>query len=178
MTRIFTTLATIDGLLLLAGFGTGILSKLGVSEYMLHFWLGLSAALVTLLVHCLIFTYFLGTGRWVKEVALAYRLPDEPLPRLTRELKRQTFPPALFAMLIALATAAAGTAAQLQEWPWQVHAALATLTLLINFWAFAVEYRNVNTNAGVIERVLSEVDRIRAERGLPTNQAARQQEVL
>jgi hypothetical protein len=178
MTRIFTTLATIDGLLLLAGFGIGILSKLGVAEYMLHFWLGLSAALVTLLVHCLVFTYFLGTGRWVKEVALAYRLPDEPLPRLTRELKRQTFPPALFAMLIAIATAAAGTAAQLQEWPWPVHATLATLTLLINFWAFAVEYRNVNTNAGVIERVLSEVDRLRAERGLPTNQAALQQEVL
>src|SRR5436190_13445847 len=172
MTRIFTTLATIDAVLLLSGFGVGVVSKLGFSVYLVHFWLGLSAVLVTLLVHCLIFTYFLGTGRWVKEVALAYRLPDEPLPRLTRELKRQTFPPALFAMLIAIATAAAGTAAQLGDWPWPVHAALASLTLLINLWAFAVEYRNVRTNAGVIERVLDEVDRIRAERGLPSNREA------
>src|SRR5213595_3300757 len=108
MTRIFTTLATMDGLLLLSGFGVGVVSKLGVSVYLVHFWLGLSAVLVTLLVHCLIFTYFLGTGRWVKEVALAYRLPDDPYPKLTRTLKRRTFPPALFAMLIAIATTSVG----------------------------------------------------------------------
>ena len=52
------------------------------------------------------YTYFLGTGRWVKEVGLAYELPDDPLPRLTRELKRRTFPPALFAMLVAMASLA------------------------------------------------------------------------
>ena len=172
MTRIFTTLAAVDGLLLLAAFADGVLSRLGFSAYLVHFWVGLSAVLVNLLVHCLIFTYFLGTGRWVKEVALAYRLPDEPLPRLTRELKRQTFPPALFAMLIAIATAAAGTAAQLGDWPWQAHATLAVFTLFINLWAFTVEFRNVRTNAGVIERVLEEVDRIRAERGLPSNREA------
>lgn len=176
MTRIFTMLAIIDAGLLLAGFAAGTLSKLGFSVYMIHFWLGLSAALVTLLVHCLIFTYFLGTGRWVKEVALAYRIADDPLPRHTRELKRRTFPPALAAMLIAIATAAAGTGAQLREWPWQVHATLAVLTLLINYWAFRIEYRNVRMNADVIERVLDEVDRIRADRGLPTNEEALAQE--
>src|SRR5205085_3744677 len=126
--------ATIDGLLLLSGFGVGVLSKLGFSVYLVHFWLGLSAVLVTLLVHCLIFTYFLGTGRWVKEVALAYRLPDEPLPRLTRELKRQTFPVALAAMLVTIATSAAGAGVQLRlpGWPWQLHLGLAVATLLVN----------------------------------------------
>ena len=79
--------------------------------YQIHFLLGLFAVLVTLAVHCLIFIYFLGTGRWVKEVVLAYRLPDAPLPRLTRELKRRTFPLALLAMLVPIATAAAGAGA-------------------------------------------------------------------
>jgi hypothetical protein len=176
MTRIFSTLAALDAILLLAAVAVGTASKLGLPVYLIHFWLGLSAALLTLLVHCLIFTYFLGTGRWVKEVALAYRIADDPLPKLTRDLKRRTFPPALFAMLIAIATAASGTAAQFGDWPWQVHASLAGLTLLINAWAFTVEYRNVRTNAGVIDSVLLEVDRIRAERGLSSNREALQEE--
>src|SRR5437773_1347973 len=114
MTQIFPILASLNFLALLASYLIGVWSKLGDGvhhpedpTYWIHFLVGLSAALFTLLVHCIIFTYFLGTGRWVKEVALAYQLPDESLPRLTRELKRRTFPPALFAMLFAIGTAAA-----------------------------------------------------------------------
>ena len=56
------------------------------------------ASTTSLGVLCLIFIYFLGTGRWVKEVAIGYKIPDDPLPKLTRELKRKAFPAALFAM--------------------------------------------------------------------------------
>jgi hypothetical protein len=185
MTRIFLALASINALGFLASFGLGAASMLGKGVenaknpiYQFHFLVGLGTAICTLLVHCIIFTYFLGTGRWVKEVGLAYSLPDAPWPKLTRELKRATFPPALFAMLITIATAAAGTANQLKVWPWWVHGSLALLTLLINGWAFVVEYRNVTTNAGVIEAVLLEVDRIRAERGLPANADALQQDTV
>ncbi len=185
MTRIFTTLATLDALALVATFLVGLLSRWRGSvhhpedpTYLVHFTLGLFTAIGTLLVHCIIFTYFLGTGRWVKEVKLAYRLPDEPLPRLTRELKRQTFPPALAAMLITIATAAAGAGVQLgiSAWPWQLHFGLAIAALLINLWAFRLEHRNVTVNARAIEQVLVEVDRIRAERGLPSNAEALRRE--
>jgi hypothetical protein len=183
MTRIFVTLAAINSLGLAASVLFGIISFWrGAAEngldpmYEVHYLVGLFTAIGTLLVHCIIFTYFLGTGRWVKEVGLAYSLPDDPWPKVTRELKRATFPPALFAMLITIATAAAGTANQLKVWPWWVHGSLALVTLLINGWAFVVEYRNVTTNNGVIEAVLVEVDRIRAARGLPSNADALQQE--
>src|SRR5262249_29108359 len=183
MTRIFITLATIDGLALVASFVTGIASKLGDSvrrpddpTFLIHFNLGLFTAIGTLLVHCLIFTYFLGTGRWVKEVGLAYGLPDAQLPRLTRELKRATFPVALLAMLVTIATSAAGAGVQLQEWSWVVHFLLALATLAVNAWAFAVEYQSVRTNAWVIDAVLAEVDRIRAERDLPSNAEALRQD--
>ncbi len=175
MTRTFTILAAILTLAQLATIGFGFYSKfLDLSElkkdiFLIHFFLGLATAIGLLLVHCIIFTYFLGTGRWVKEVGLAYDLPDEPWPKLTRELKRSAFPAALFAMLIAIATTSAGAGAQLQSWRWEVHATLAFATLLINLWAFRVEYRNVTLNATVIREVLNEVDRIRAARGLPSN---------
>ena len=182
MTRIFTTLAAIVTLSILTTIGFGFWSMaLDVSQfkddiYLIHFCLGLFTANCILLVHSIIFTYFLGTGRWVKEVGIAYRLPDEPLPKLTRELKREAFPPALFAMLIGIATAAAGAGRQLQEWHWSIHMLLAFATLGINLWAFAVEYRCVSTNAGVIDAVLQEVDRIRCERGMNTNEEALKEE--
>ena len=62
--------------------------------------------------------------------------------------------------------------AMMKEWPWWVHAVLGTLTLLVNAWAFVVEYRNVGANSRVLDEVLREVDRIRAERGLPPNAEA------
>ena len=178
MTRTFCVLASLVTLLMLATIGLGLwlFSTDDRSRrddiFVLHFVIGLCTALGILLVHCIIFTYFLGTGRWVKEVTLAYRLPDVPWHKSTRELKRATFPPALFAMLIAIATAAAGAGAQLQAWHWSIHAMAALLTLLINFWAFGVEYRNVTANAGVILEVLAEVDRLRAAQGLSSNAAA------
>ncbi|HEV3203293.1 MAG TPA: hypothetical protein VGY77_02870, partial [Gemmataceae bacterium] len=78
MTRIFTTLASLTGMALVAAFGFGLASWLRSSSqnpadslYLVHFILGLFSSIGTLLVHCMIFTYFLGTGRWVKEVKLA-----------------------------------------------------------------------------------------------------------
>jgi hypothetical protein len=183
MTRIFLTLASVNGLGLLAAFLLGLLSMFreGVKHpedptYQIHFLLGLFTAIGTLLVHCIIFTYFLGTGRWVKEVTLAYSLPDEPWHKLTRELKRSTFPWALYAMLITIATAAAGTGVQLRVWPWYIHGSLAIITLIVNGWAFSMEYRNIRMNAGVIEAVLRETDRIRAEQGLLSNAEALHQD--
>ena len=120
MKRIFLILAIMDFLALLACFADGmVFSSPGWrlagdsatlaagaerdSSYVVHFGLGLGSTIANLGVHCLIFIYFLGTGRWVKEVALDYKIPDVPYPRLTRDLKRRTFPPALLSMLLPVA---------------------------------------------------------------------------
>lgn len=185
MTRTLATLAVLLTVAMVAAIGVGFWSFFLPRDsewrkeiFLIHFHLGLWTAIGILLVHCLIFTYFLGTGRWVKEVGLAYRLPDQDLPRTTRELKRSTFPPALFAMLIAIFTTAAGAGVMFQSWSWHVHATGAFLTLLINLWAFRVEYRNVSTNAAIIQAVLDEVDRIRQRSGLNSNAEALAEEEM
>lgn len=181
MTRIFTTLALTDALALIVTFALGCWSKFGGparddadSVYLLHFLFGVFAGIGTLLVHCLIFTYFLGTGRWVREVTLAYELPDEPLYKRTRELKRLAFPIALGAMLLTIATSAAGAGVQLQGWNWIIHFALGIATLVVNLIVFRKEYQYVDENGSIIDRVLVEVDRVRAEHGLPSNAEALQ----
>jgi hypothetical protein len=175
MTRIFATLATINAILLIASFGLGLEFMMerdaGVTAPMAnqpisggfawHMVSGLVTAVFTLLVHCLIFTYFLGTGRWVKEVARAYQLPDQPYPKLTREFKRRVFPPALFAMLAVIAAVASGAGAQTAAeslWGWS-HPLLAVVALVINGWAYVIEFRIVSANSGVIDQVMAEVER-------------------
>jgi amino acid transporter len=180
MTRIFVTLAAVNAAALLLTFGVGVAfmyereagalapapaQPLGWSWFTAHIVLALFTAVLTLLVHCLIFTYFLGTGRWVKEVARSYGLPDQHLPRQTREFKRRAFPPALFAMLVTIAAAASGAGAQAPgetAWHW-AHPILAVITLVINGWAYVVEYQTVSANVVVVNQVKEQADRMRAE---------------
>jgi hypothetical protein len=183
MAQTFRTLAVclMIALLLTVSLGFWSFFTPGVSKYkdlfLYHWACGLGTVILGLLVHCLIFIYFLGTGRWIKEVTIAYKLPDEPWHKSTRELKRKVFPPALFSMLIAIAAAAAGAGAQLQAWPWYVHMTLGLLTLAINLWAFRIELDCVTVNAKLIDGVMQEVDRLRAARGLVSNEEALQEEV-
>jgi len=179
MTRIFTTLAIANAVALALTYGLGWWSRLaggiadpGTRLYLLHFLFGLFTGVGTLLVHCLIFTYFLGTGRWVREVTLAYQLPDEPLYKRTRDLKREIYPRALTAMLVTIAAAASGAGVQLAGWHWSIHFGLTTAALLVNLVVFLREYLAVTENAAILDGVLREVDRVRAERGLPTNAEA------
>lgn len=180
MTRIFATLAGANAVSLIVSFALGLAfmwqrdagvmaprgdQPLDGGAFTWHMVIGLFTAVLTLMVHCLIFTYFLGTGRWVKEVARAYALPDEPWPKRTRELKRQTFPPALFAMLAVIFTVATGAAAQTSSESWSAlaHPILAVVTLAINGWAYVVEYRSVAVNARVVRQVQEAADRKRTE---------------
>ena len=183
MSRTFLTLAVTNALALVVTFALGCWSKLtsGLHDpaghaYLLHFLFGLFTGIGTILTHCLVVTYFLGTGRWVKEVTLAYDLPDAPWHKRTRDLKRETFPLVHAAVLLTIGTAAAGAGAQLQGWPWTLHFGLALAALAVNVWTFRLEYRGVAENAGLLDAVLREVDRIRAERGLPPNDEALRQE--
>lgn len=184
MTSILARLAIVVMLLLLSATGVGIWSFLvegrkaaESSLFLAHVWLGLLAPLAGLGIHCLVFIYFLGTGRWVKEVTLAYGMPDEPWHKETRELKRKVFPPALFSMLVLVPAVATGAGVQTADWPWWTHMLGAITAIGVNLWAFPVELRCVDRNAKVIDEVMAEVDRIRAARGLPTNaEALRQQQ--
>jgi hypothetical protein len=67
---------------------------------------GVFAALVVVLVNSMAVTYFIGTGRWCREVAETYRL-DAGLVDRSRRLKRSAFPLALLGMLAVVAQAIA-----------------------------------------------------------------------
>ena len=169
MSRILPPLAIVSVLLMLTAFGLGwMIEDAGSTDPRVadqvrwHFFAGLGALVFVSLVHSIVLTYFMGTGRWIEETSRAYGLSDEFFVA-SRRLKYRTIPLMVLGILSLVVTGAFGAVADpasrssFAGWfgmtPAQVHFAVASAALMLNV---------------LIEGVLAEVHRIRTERGLPT----------
>jgi hypothetical protein len=140
-----------------------------------HRLLGTASAMVIVFVNSLVVTYFIGTARWVKEVAEPYKL-DRSLVARAQMLKRRVFPFALAHMLMAVGVSALGAAsdpaASLQLQPpggvsWtMLHLLAACAGLLLLIWGSLHQAAAVGAQHEVIEEVLRQVAAIRRQRGL------------
>jgi len=180
MTRIFPTLASLSLMLmaiaLALGFAIGDLyaDPPEPSTFLWrgrHMLTGVAAALAVVLVESIAVTYFIGTSRWVKEVTETYRLPPTELAESTR-LKRRTFPWCVLGMLTVVAVGALGAASDPGTGRPDtadmavVHQAAALAGLCIIAWTYYQVWLNIAANQDVIGRIVAQVERIRAERGL------------
>jgi hypothetical protein len=120
----------------------------------------LAGALATLIccgVHCVVFTYFIATAKWVQHAVSLKRL-DASLIAPTRSFKAQAFPAALLAMAIVFLTAVVGAATFSYGVRPIIHHALAIASLLVNVACAAVEYRAIARNGALIDRILALVN--------------------
>lgn len=182
MIRIFLPLALLSAALLMATFVLGLqiddprvpdpAVQQGVS---LHFVTALGALCFTTLVHAIVLTYFMGTGRWVEETSTAYQL-DRQFFQENQSIKYRVVPALVGGFLLLLATGAFGAAAdpaspaQFAGWfgwsPATLHQGIAIITVLANVAVHCAEYIALDRNGEIIEAVLTEVRRIRLEKGL------------
>ncbi len=165
MNRIFLAMAITNGTLLAVVFAIGFAAGAeprGPGEFWrgLHWLLGVFATMLGLLVHSIAYTYFLGTGKWVDEVARVYRLPDW-LGEQARRNKRRAFPFALVGMIAVSAAAWLGAGADAQGWPSSWHLGAASLALAFNLGAFVVEYAAIVGQARLLIEVKDQADRLR-----------------
>jgi hypothetical protein len=187
VTRIFASLALFAVLFVAATMGLGWMLRAGdlrdATDLVTQRWgtihrmSGVFAALVVVLVHSIVATYFIGTSRWCKEVCETYQLGPE-LASISTRLKRRTFPWVVMGMLVAVGVVALGGAAdpgaalavpKIPGVTWtNLHLAGAIVGLLLVCYSFVVEWNNIWANHHVIEAIMREVKRVRAERGLDT----------
>ena len=97
MTRIFLTLASVSTMLLVVVFLIGLNiddPKLPEAQSLIswHMMLALSGLVFAALVHALVLTYFMGTGRWMEDVSKAYQL-DSRFQEETKQLKYRSLQP-------------------------------------------------------------------------------------
>ena len=137
----------------------------------IHMLLGILAGLVAILVNCISVTYFIGTGRWCKEVADTYDL-DPTFSQRSNQLKRRTFAWALSGMLTVLLIVGLGGASDpgtLRETTPQwvtphLYAAWFGATWIAI--SFMLQMVNIRLNSEIIDEVVQRVHQIRVERGL------------
>lgn len=187
MDRIFTSLASFTILLMLIAIGLGlglhaadprdVASEAGSPWYRTHFMVGVGVGLTVVLVNSLVMTWFIGTGRWCKEVVETYALDRGFIDRGNR-LKRAAFPYALGNMLIAIGVLSLGAAADPSsnlkaaapgglswaQWHWLAAAAAVALIAA----ASLIEWRTIRAKQQVINDVMAAVNAARRQRGLET----------
>lgn len=136
--------------------GTGIQSVSGKIPFGEHFSAGVFTALFTCLVHSIVFTYFIGTGKWVKEEVSKARLKAEDWIPQTKKFKMQTSPLALYSIILILITAFLGASLRSHAsipmyW---LHKSAAYLTLVFNVFSFYIEGKVIAENSKLLEQAL------------------------
>ena len=143
------------------------------SAFWPHIWLGMSAALVTLLVNSISVTYFIGTNRWCREVVDAFSL-DQALAQNSQRLKKRSFPWSLTAILMILVIAGLGAASDpvtlnpdAADWV-QYHWGLAMLGIVVIGGCLLAQVALIGKNYQLIKEIL-----VAAEAERERRQAAR-----
>lgn len=132
---------------------------------------GVLAALAVVLVNSLTVTYFIGTGRWCREVVDAYGL-DQALVARSNRLKRSAFPFAMAGMLavvviVALGGAADPAAGRKGSRDWVTPHLIGGIGLAAAIaWCFQAQLPGIRRQHALIDEVMEAVRRERLARGL------------
>jgi hypothetical protein len=186
--RIFLTLAVLANITLLIAFVLGwqigdpmklnghdseVNQRIGT-----HLLAGLGALTSATMVHALLFTYFMGTGRWIEETSNAYSLSDSWYRRNQR-VKYGILPGICIGFLLLVITGSLGavadpaTTASLSKTfginDSTLHFGAAICAWIANIIINITQYIAIMKNSAVVECVLAEVRRIRLEKGLPVD---------
>ncbi|HIK95715.1 MAG TPA: hypothetical protein EYG03_27530 [Planctomycetes bacterium] len=149
-------------------------TQTGISTHML---VGMGTLSFAMLVHAITLTYFMGTGRWLEETSNAYAL-DESFYNTNQRIKYRVVWGMMVCFVLLITTGALGALAD-PATPMsldgtmglkgsQFHFFTAITTIIVNLLTYFSEFIAISRNTTIVESVLAEVARIRAERGLPT----------
>jgi hypothetical protein len=186
--RIFLTLAVVANITLLIAFVLGwqvgdstilngrdpeVNSRIGT-----HLLVGLGALTSATMVHALLLTYFMGTGRWIEETSKAYRLSGEWY-RQNQRTKYGILPGILISFLMLVVTGSLGAVADpatpvslektLGMNDSTLHFGAALCTWLVSLIVNMTQYFAITKNSAIVDGVLADVRRIRLEKGLPVD---------
>jgi hypothetical protein len=165
MIRYFLVLAVTGTSLLVANFVLGLLASGQDATWRgVHVLFSLITVVGLLGIHSIVYTYFMATTKWAKEVVRVYQLPDWFVAHATRN-KRRGFRFVLWSMTAIAVTAWLGAAAHtrsLDYAPW--HLWVAAFTIAFNLGAFAAEYAGIVAHARLLLELKAQADRLREAR--------------
>jgi hypothetical protein len=177
MLRYFLVLAVTAGSLLVASFVLGLMAS-GEPRgphaiwHGIHILFALMTTMATLAVHSIVYTYFLATGKWAKEVVRVYQLPDW-INTQAKKNKRKAFRFVMWSSTWIAVTAWLGAAADTQGTNPLWHLGIAAVMLAFNFGAFAVEYAVIVAQVRLLTEVKDQADHLREARAAAAEASVR-----
>ena len=168
MIRYFLVLAVLGGSLLTADFVLGFFAAGagpgpgGVARGV-HVLFSLATVVILLGIHSIVYTYFVATGKWAKEVVTVYQLPDW-FNTQAKKNKRRAFRFVMWSMTVIAVAAWMGAAADTRGTSYSTwHLATAALALAFNFGSFVVEYAVIVAQVRLLQEVKDRADRLRED---------------
>ena len=154
---LFVILTVINLLCLLGtavlGYGNSVASEW--SGY--HQLAGALATICCCAVHCVVFTYFIATSKWIQHAVSVKNLPTTHVEP-TRSFKAQAFPAALLAMLSVFAAAVSGVITFSYRINPRIHLFVTIAAVVINGVVALIEYRAICRNSALIDGILEQIN--------------------
>ncbi len=180
MQRIFLSLASLSTLAFVAAtvLGLNITDASPRSAVSAHILTAMGTLGFACLVHAIVFTYFMGTSRWMEDTTKAYRLDHRYFDECRVLKYRVQMAVGLCTLLIVTTVIAGGatdTAAMhgFRGWfglpPDKLHLVVALTNMAVNLVVYFREYVALHRNGVLVSEVLAHVRRIREERNLPVS---------
>ena len=166
-----TVFASVSITLLLAMVSTMGLSYAGAFPPGTHMIWGVFLVLLLLFFQCLIFGFFIGSGKSIKRVVGENGLSADWVQR-TRDYKNTSYPPLMAAIFFTAAAGVAGGGASAGQTPLWLHQALVWLALFFNVRSYWIAYRVLGDNVEAIHQINREIGRKDAPTGVPEPKAA------
>ena len=169
MIRYFLVLAVTGASLLAANFVIGLLAAgearaPGAVWHGVHFLFSLLTVLALLGIHSIVYTYFMATNKWAKEVVRVYQLPDW-FNTQAKKNKKRAMRFVMGSITMIAITAWLGAAADTRGGSYSLwHLAIAAATFAYNLGAFVMEYGAIVAHAQLLMQVKEKADQLRAER--------------
>jgi hypothetical protein len=165
MIRYFLVLAVTGMSLLTADFAVGFFAAGAVRGMRaLHVLLSIATVVALLGIHSIVYTYFVATGKWAKEVVTVYQLPDW-FNTQAKKNKRRAVRFVFWSMTTIAVAAWLGGAADTISTSYTIwHFGSAALALAFNLGAFVVEYAVIVVQVRLLTELKDRADRLREAR--------------
>lgn len=126
----------------------------------LHILWGFFIAILIVLLQCLIFGFFIGSGKSIKRVVQENGLGAEWVQK-TKDYKNKSYPALMLAIVVSVVAAVLGGGVAVGAVPMGVHAAFMWLALGLNIRSLWISYRVVVDNVKAIHQINAEVERVK-----------------
>jgi hypothetical protein len=145
-------------------FATGLPHGSGAIARGVHVLFSLVTVVVLLGIHSIVYTYFVATGKWAKEVVHVYQLPDWISTQATKN-NRRAFRFIMGSMTAIAVAAWLGAAADTRGPAYSIwHLGSAAFALAFNLVSFMVEYAVIVAHVRLLVELKDRADRLREER--------------